>query len=79
MITLESEEWFDLQRIFLLISDKAKALPIRACLHGGGGPQEGAISRKVVGKNVHATIPKGIVYYKAMKQPIQTFQTKISL
>ena len=45
MITLESEEWFDLQDIFLLISDKAKALPIRACLHGGGGPQEGEVTR----------------------------------
>ena len=29
MIALESEEWFDLQHIFLLISDKTKALPIR--------------------------------------------------
>ena len=45
MITLESEEWFGLQHIFLLISDKAKALPIRACLHGGGGPQEGEVTR----------------------------------
>ena len=44
MIMLESEEWFDLQHTFL-ISDKAKALPIRACLHGGGGPQEGEVTR----------------------------------
>ena len=29
MIALESEEWFDLQHIFLKISDKAKALPTR--------------------------------------------------
>ena len=45
MITLDSEEWFDLQRIFLLISDKTKALPIRTCLHRGGGPQEGEVTR----------------------------------
>ena len=29
VIVLESEEWFDLQHIFLLISDKAKSLSIR--------------------------------------------------